>query len=645
MFILSILPFSTILAEDAPSEESREEPTRTIQLALRDGTETVWSGAVTLPDSNTATTTATATDGTRSDIPAASALAALIIADTLTDTFSITQLEYFSSYGSFYTKCITATTERCDSWQYVVGETYPSVGMDQFLLPDGETLFVYFGSPRRTSLNTSTIAAGGSIIATAERYLPASDTYAPIAGVTLGLTQSNPDDPYSPLIIATSSSDANGAATFTPAAIGSYSVGIAEDYFYPSVTLEVIAAEASTDEESDSPPQVPASSGGGSSHAHQQVDVAAATRFLMAYQRPDGSFETPLITDWSALAFAATPEAESGERLLRAYLTDTSGGLSSATDYERRAMALMALDIDPSTGTSVDYIAKIRAAFDGTQFGDSSLVNDDIFALIVLMKAGYGAEDMEIMNTHAFVLDAQREDGSWDGSVDLTAAAIQALMPLRSSRDVADTLHKAHGYLRTNQKGDGGFGNSFSTSWAMQAIAALGEDHSAWQSSGKNPAEYLASLQSIDGGIEATSDIRTRLWATAYAIPAALGKDWPSIMSSFEKNTTSGVSITEPVSTIASTSLVTLAATEQAIALPSALTELPLTTNHGPSTLYVAAETDYSPRATSTSAAPAPTTLRHVAAAAVVEELTENSVFTRLVQWFMRIGATIRSLF
>lgn len=643
---LLIVPASLILAEDTPPESS-ETPVRTVHLTLRDGSESIWSGEVTIPDSDTATTSITATDGTTADTLAASALAALAAADAIAPEFSISNLQYFSSYGSFYTKCITAATEKCDNWQYVVDDAYPSIGMDQFLLQDSDSLFIYFGSPRRVTLSTTSVATNASFTATAEQYVPASDSYAATTGVTIGVTQPNPDDPYSPIIVATSTVDAAGSAAFTLSLPGTYALGIMEDYYYPASPLSVteVAAEAEETPEEELSDPAPRSGGGGGSSApaHVEMNVPAALSFLALNQREDGSFETALLTDWAAFAFAATPEHESGETMLRAYLTEALVDFSNVTDHERRAMALLALGVDPRTGTAVDHIAKILSNFDGTQFGNPSLVNDDIFALLPLLRTGYGPNDEEVTSALSFIIAKQRSDGSWDGSVDLTAAAIQAIGSLVSRPGVADAMQKAGGYLHAHQKTDGGFGNSFSTSWALQAIVARGENADTWQPAGKNPEDYLASLQASDGGLEPqSSDTRTRIWATEYAIPAALGKDWRSIMRSFEKS-----AVPENVvhDSIATTSPLSVSVVEEVLQLPAiVMEEIPIiSASDGPSAPFIAAPLPQVSKVTS-SPEPISPAIRHVAAAAAIEP-AKDGIFARAWGWIARLGTAVRSLF
>ena len=647
-----VVPVTPLLAEDAPEPEAPVPAVRTVSLTIRDGVGILWNGNASVPDSDSATTSIIATDGTVAEARAASALAAVIAADAVAPEFSISNLQYFSSFGSFYLKCITATIEKCDNWQYAVGDAYPSVGMDQFTLHDGDNLFIYFGSPRRTTLSTSTILAGESVTATAESYAPASDSYAPAAGVTLGVTQANPDDPYTPFVIATSTADAAGQAIFTLSATGTYAVGIADDYFYPSATLTVIDAAAKEPESPESPSaEAPRRSGGGggsSAPAHAEVDIPATISFLSLNQNPDGSFATPLLTDWAAIAFAATPEYESGEMKLHRYLTETSGGLSSLTDYERHAIALLALGVNPYTDTGVDYIAKILAHFDGTQFGDPALVNDDIFAIIPLTKAGYGVHDDVIAATTAFILSKQKSDGSWD-SVDLTAAAIQALSPIRSLPGVENSITNALSFLRTKQQTDGGFGNSFSTSWALQAISTQSNDATAWQPAGKNPEDYLASLQSSDGGIESPStDARTRTWASAYAIPAALRKPWHMILREFPRpaqpapahGSETPLAIAYEATSIATTSVtVVIEEPQRKKETPTVIARAVVSQEDADA--FAVSEPTPANEEPPVSAATAPS-MRQVAAAAAVET---PGFFNRITRWIGTFFTLLRSLF
>ena len=274
---------------------------------------------------------------------------------------------------------------------------------------------------------------------------------------------------------------------------------------------------------------------GGAPRPPPSFDSAAALSFLATKQRSDGSFGADFITDWVAIALASGDSSVTRDAIRR-YLLTHLPTLASVTDYERHAMALMALGINPYTGTPTDYIAPIVGEFDGAQIGSALLVNDDIFALFPLSKAGFSATDEIFQKSIAFIVARQKPNGSWEESVDLTAAAIQALLPFASVSGVNAAVVNARTYLHETQGSTGGWKNSFSTSWVLQAIHALGDPLSPWTQSGYSPLNFLGFMQLSDGGLEpASTDDGTRVWATAYAIPAALGKSWSNILQPFPR--------------------------------------------------------------------------------------------------------------
>src|SRR3989344_3638995 len=141
---------------------------------------------------------------------------------------------------------------------------------------------------------------------------------------------------------------------------------------------------ASTGHSSSTPASTSSSGGGGGGGggiSHSQLNVATALSFLSSKQNTDGSFDSSgsLLTDWAAIAFASTNDSQEKTKL-RNYLLVASPLFTSVTDYQRHAMALEDLGINPYSGTATNFITPIVAAFDGTQIGDPHLDNDDIFA-------------------------------------------------------------------------------------------------------------------------------------------------------------------------------------------------------------------------------------------------------------------------
>ncbi len=581
----------------------------TAQIEIRDGSTLIGPVTVTLPDAGAAPVDIIPSAGGGAHaVPARSVLAVVEALDAATSTFDISDLQFFSSFSSFLINCISipaaTSTPLCSQWQYVVNGFAPAVGMDQTTLNNGDTAILYFGFPRQVSLSAPSVVAGQSFTATAQTYNPTDNTFAPATAVTIGVTQPDPANPFTPLEIATSSVDANGQAIFTLNATGTYQVGLQEDFYFPTTDLTVTDALATT-----TTPTSPAPSGGGGGGggvSHSTFNIPAALAYLSGKQRTDGSFSnSSSITDWTAMAFAAA-DSGSAKTNLRNYLLTATPPMGAITDYERHAMALEALGIDPYTGTSVNYIAPILATFDGTQIGDASLDNDDIFGIIALTHAGYTGSDTTIQKVAAFIISKQKADGSWDESPDLTAAALQALGRISGLTGWDNALTHATAYLRANESPDGGWDNVDSTSWVQTGINSLIEaqtigflTESAWTSgAGYYPTDALANAQQSDGAMRLASDpIDTRIWSTSYAVVAASGKSWVSILQSFSQPSEpsaegglAGPAATSTpaaaTSTVPTTATSTSATTTLAVATstPPAATTTPAVTNQAVNT-------------------------------------------------------------
>ncbi len=296
-------------------------------------------------------------------------------------------------------------------------------------------------------------------------------------------------------------------------------------------------------------------------------DVKKASDFLVSQQKDDGSFDNDLYTDWASLALATGDNQTQVLQLVK-YLGQSSVQSSNLTDYERHAMALMALGLNPYDTNRENYIAKIVSSFDGKQFGDGSEDNDDVFALIVLQNAGYTQNDSMISTDIDFILSTQNTDGSWDSSVDMTGAAMEALSAFNQTGQVRDALSKAENFLEQNQKDDGSWNdNASSTAWAMEGILAQNEKPADWASSTsrKTPLDYLATIQDTDGGVK-DSDLNTKIWETSYVVSALSGKTWNQIMQTFSKENLPAPVVSSPTTTSPNTNTVSIKNTENKIA-------------------------------------------------------------------------------
>ena len=529
ILFLFVLLISTlhVFADDTTLPDPTSTPTANINLTIRDGNSIIFLNSVPLEPAGTINLNDSNGNPDPNPLNADSVLSVINDAQKSAG-FNI---NFIYEYGSVYMKCINSECGH-DSvgWEYAVDGNTPGLGMDQYsTLKDGDNIYVYFGQNHQINLNASSITTADNLTVTAQNYHYQDNTWVPLTGITIGLTQPNPADAFNPTEIQTKTVDNNGTVTFSAIPAGSYNIGIKEDYYYPTKALIVTTPTT---------PVVTVSSGGGGYLKHQTqtkptFDITKATNFLLSQQKTDGSFGEDLYTDWATLALASnTATLKTNLDKITKYFSENKFSGTNTTDYERHTMALMALGLNPYNTNNENYIKDIISKFDGTQFGDKNTDNDDIFALVVLQNAGYTINDKIISDNISFILSKQKTDGSWDESVDLTGAGIEALSSFNQNEKVKNALTKAEQYLKQNQKADGSWQNVSSTTWVMQGILALNEKPENWTMNNNTPIDYLATNQDADGGIKNT-DLNNRIWQTAYTLTSLSGKTWNQIMQKF----------------------------------------------------------------------------------------------------------------
>ncbi|PIR68839.1 hypothetical protein COX93_01370 [Candidatus Nomurabacteria bacterium CG_4_10_14_0_2_um_filter_30_12] len=538
--LLSIILLTTIT-------NSTKADATDINLTIRDGDTIVFSSIVPLNISEIISINDFT--GNPHDIDSKSVLSLINDADTLSTDFNISDLEYYDSFGSLYLKCITDIVgNQCDNWQYTINNIYPETGMDSTILTGGENVYLYFGPQHKTTLNSNEIKTNEDLIVSTEDYDYQNNSWIKRTGVIIGITQPDPNNPWSPIEILTNIVDGNGKATFSLIPEGLYNVGIKEDFYFPTETLTV----------TKSPEPIIMIGGGGSVSSggsyyvplpvikpdtKKEFDFKKAFDFLILKQKENGSFGEDIYTDWTAISIASKENQDikttSIIKLIK-YFEEFKTLSTFLTDFERHTMALMSLGLNPYNTNGENYIKKIVDNFDGKQFGDLEKDNDDIFALIVLNNSGYTKEEDIINNTITFILSKQKENGSWDESVDMTSAAIQALSLYQPNEEINIALARAKEFLKQNQKDDGGFGNIFSTAWTIQGILALSEKPEEWIKNNNTPIDYLIKNQDItdiekNSSTEENINIKNKIWETAYVVTALSNKTWNQIMQKFEK--------------------------------------------------------------------------------------------------------------
>ncbi len=243
---------------------------------------------------------------------------------------------------------------------------------------------------------------------------------------------------------------------------------------------------------------------------------------------------------WITMALAAAGESN----ISYEYLKNISS--EKAIDYAAPILAIAALQKDPRTFGSQDYVQKLKSFWDGNQLGDSSLLNDDIFGLMALLASGELKQGEIVLGTKNYILSKQNSDGGWGWSpsaasdTNMTSSAIMALLKAGVSLS-EQAMVKATTYLKSAQNEDGGFAydpksdwgknsDASSDSWVISAIYALGQDPVTWQKGEKNPVEHLKTLQQDEGYFlhdENSSISSFTSTETAYAVVALAGKSYP----------------------------------------------------------------------------------------------------------------------
>ncbi len=499
--------------------------------------------------------------------------------------FNLSDVEYYeSAWGNgFYVKCIDvvledeSTKNACQNWQYIVDSIYPSTGMDQYeLSEEGQNIYLYFGDRYQITTDKNEYTPLEQITANLYEFDYLNGVYSSSTSALdqLDLYQANPD--WTNTVFVSSTVGENSQVLFTaPETEGNYNIGFnSYDWYWPYNSIEIKSNETGEDGGDTG------GTGSGGYTPPPDTFINDAFSFLNLKIKNGNFFDNPIYTDWAAIAYASNSGNSSQKSSIIDYLLANPITGDTITDYERRAMALMAMRKSPYNSTNINYIQKIVNSFDGTQIGNNNLFNDDVFGLITLLNAGYNYEDQIISKSTEFIISKQNNIDGGFGGTDLTAATIQALMILNSSNaTIINTIDSAKNYLKTMQTNNAGFKSNsndttesvFSTSWSLQAIYALGENESDWKNNNNKPSDYLQSEQKNDGGLLTTKESeQSRVWATSYAIPAYLNKTWDNILHNFDKqaeeepntpptpnenttNTSSTEKITTPTSTPTST--------------------------------------------------------------------------------------------
>ena len=282
-------------------------------------------------------------------------------------------------------------------------------------------------------------------------------------------------------------------------------------------------------------------------YAPDSTEVASGLDYLREQQATTGEIQGFATSAWAVTAIVAAGEDPHNWKVgsnpsIVDYLATSADSTSSTSDYSRTILAIAAAGEDPTSFGGRNFVSLLEAAYDGTQIGDSSLLNDDFWGVMALVAAGVDAATSDtIQDSVSLILDNQNADGGWswgvgqDSDVDDTAAAIMALIASGQPAGSTPITH-ALAYIKSMQMANGGFEswgltNSATNSWGIGSIAAVGQDPTGagWKSgTGNDPVDDLLTFQNADGSFNWTADTPSnKALMTSYAIAALLGTPYP----------------------------------------------------------------------------------------------------------------------
>jgi len=265
-----------------------------------------------------------------------------------------------------------------------------------------------------------------------------------------------------------------------------------------------------------------------SSEFNYTDNVSSALDFLNGSQSSSGSISGISNLAWAALSITAAGENPATGRWKRnesliecirnSPKLSISGmpswtypyNLNNLDDFAWTILVISAIGEDPADFGGVNYLVMLRSYYDGRQFQDPDLVEDDALAILALIACGEKNSEM-VSNATDYIKTKQNENGGWNSSfgkddVKVTSLVIQALVA--AGNEDSQVIDKALVFLNSMQEDDGGFSDVMTTSYAVMAITAAGENSASYvNNNNKNPIDYLLYLQQDDGSFNQTKNL------------------------------------------------------------------------------------------------------------------------------------------
>jgi subtilase family serine protease/outer membrane protein assembly factor BamB len=260
-----------------------------------------------------------------------------------------------------------------------------------------------------------------------------------------------------------------------------------------------------------------------------QDNIKKALDFVNESQFPTGSISGFSNSQWAAFAIISSGEDPAVGRwkpyhqsligylrndpkdsIIGLPLSTNPPGLFNANDFSQMILVTSAIGENPMDFGGVNYLGMLKSFFDGVQFGDPDNIEDDALAVLALVSCGEKDCDM-VQSAVSHIKAAQNQDGGWgaygqDSDAEITSLVIQALIAAGEEQG-SPVILDALGYLRNIQQEDGGFLDAVTTSYAIGAMIAVGDNPLTYINNGRSPVDYLMALQQDDGSFNYTADV------------------------------------------------------------------------------------------------------------------------------------------
>ncbi|MDO8537814.1 MAG: prenyltransferase/squalene oxidase repeat-containing protein [archaeon] len=287
--------------------------------------------------------------------------------------------------------------------------------------------------------------------------------------------------------------------------------------------------------------------------------IQTALDYLSDQQSQTGDIGGFATSSWAVMAIESAGEdsVTFGSPSVMDFLRNNSNQLQNSTDFSRYILSLTAAEQNPYSFNGTNFVSAQENFFDGTQFGDITLLNDDIFAILALKSAGKANDYPKIVSAKNFLLSNQEQDGgfafalTFGSDPDTTAAAIMALVSAGESSS-SSAIQNARNYLKSMQGDNAGFEsfgteNSNTTAWAIMALVSMNEspEDAFWDVNGASADDFLLTLQDASGGFKWINSSQPDIYSTSYAIISLVGETLPvnSVLEVPDENDSDALSI------------------------------------------------------------------------------------------------------